>query len=63
MGELVKWKESYGVGYLGVELAEGWLNKWELKKSIDHNKRRIVSDKGISSEGKGEESNSIKKNV
>ncbi len=26
--ELIKWKESFGVGYLGVELAEGWLNKW-----------------------------------
>lgn len=40
--ELKKWKESYGVGYLGIELAEGWLNKWELKKNIDQKKKRTV---------------------
>ncbi len=54
VGDLVKWKQNYGVGYLGVELAEGWLNKWELKKNIEANKKKqlnqslkIIQDKNL----------------
>ena len=40
ISELKEWKKIYGVGYLGCELAEGWLNKWELKKNMKEKQRR-----------------------